>query len=572
MLKIKKQKGYPSFLMENIKNTDLPENETTLYRKMLSQSLKHMGSTAFILGDKKFSHGELFGFADRFADVLYNLGVRKGNTIICCVMNRFLVTGMILGCSKIGVKIITPYTEIQNEQLEHISTGEKISYFFCSEVMVAKFAVMNAFRNYEHFVSVPMAQDYVTDWRSSLPESASSVISWPEFMGTRVTEPAVEVNDIKAPLMFNPSTGTTGIPKLITHTNETVINFINTFSKSDPGWKQGDIVCSTMPYFTVAGMIGFTIPPLYEGAVIADILLKPGAHGAARNNAALDLFTEIMKYKTQHLVSSKSILISLIHESKGMSFDLEFLRHVIIVGESVNPTEADLINSWFASNNSPAKIENIYGLSECTGSTYHRADSDTPVSVGRLMPYTVVSVFDDVTHEECPYGTVGRVYIQSPSIMKEYLLNQKATDETLVQDTDSNIWLRTEDMGYINENNEVEVYGRFSDIFTDNNGNKVYHFMISNELSADKNIISCKFMTKATDNGPKLAAHILVKEMPEDQTAYAKKLNAMLRESGKINAYPDLYKFRLSMPVVRSKVSNQMLAAEQDGFIDAAGL
>jgi len=112
MLKIKKQKGYPSFLLESIKNTDQSENAVTLYRKMLSYSLKHMGSTAFILGDKKFSHGELVGFADRFADVLYNLGLRKGNTVICCVMNRFLVTGMILGCSKIGVKVITPYTEI----------------------------------------------------------------------------------------------------------------------------------------------------------------------------------------------------------------------------------------------------------------------------------------------------------------------------------------------------------------------------------------------------------------------------------------------------------------------------
>jgi len=431
---------------------------------------------------------------------------------------------------------------------------------------------MNAFKNYEHFVSVPMAQDYVTDWRSNLPPYASDIITWPEFMGTRVTEPAVEVNDVKAPLIFNPSTGTTGVPKLINHTNESVVNFINTFSRSAPGWGQGDIVCSTMPYFSVAGMLVFTIPPLYEGAAVVDIVPKPGAHGAAKNNDALDLFMEIIKHKTQHLVSSKSILISMIHESKGMSFDLGFLRHVMVAGESLNPTEADLINNWFASNNSSAKLENVYGLSECMISTYHKSDSDAPASVCRMMPDTVVSVFDDVTHEECPYGTVGRIYMHTPSAMKEYLLNQKATDEMRVEDTDSNIWLRTEDMGYVNENNEVEVYGRYSDIFTDNNGNKVYHFMISNELSADKNVISCKFMTKITDNGPKLAAHILVKEMPEDQTAYAKKLNAMLRESEKINAYPDLYKFRLSMPVVRSKVSNQMLAAEQDGFIDAAGL
>lgn len=572
MLKIKKQKGYPSFLLNNNPNRDSSENETTLYRKIFSSSIKRMGSTAFILGEKKFSHGELIGFADRFADVLYNRGVRKGDTIICCVMNRFLVTGMILGCSKIGVKIITPYTEIQNEQLEQVSSCEKISYFFCSEVMVAKFVSMNAFRNYEHFVSVPMAQDYVTDWRSNLPPNASDIIAWPEFMGTRVTEPAAEVHDKKAPLIFNPSTGTTGIPKLITHTNETAINFIKTLSKAAPGWKQDDIVCSTMPYFTVTGMLMFTIPPLYEGAVIVDILPKPGANQAAKNNASLNLFNEIIKYGTGHLISSKSILLSLIHESKGMSFDLEFLRHVIVAGESVNLTESETINNWLASNNSPAKLENMYGLSECMIATYHRSSSDSPVSVCRMMPDTVVSVFDDDTLEECPCGKVGRVYINAPSVMKEYLLNKQATDAMLNEDTDSNIWLRTEDMGYVTENSEVEVFGRFSDCFTDANGNRVYHYMLSNELLTDKNIISCKFVPKITDNGTKLAAHILVKEMPEDQTAYAGKINSMLKSSEKINAYPDFYKFRLSMPVVRSKVSSQLLAAEQDGFIDATSL
>lgn len=570
MLKIKKQKGYPSFLLNNENNTDLSENETTLYRKILSNSLKHMESTAFILGEKKFTHGELIGFANRFADILYNSGVRKGNTIICNVINKFLVTGMLLGCSKIGVKIITPFPGIKNEQLEQVSSNEKISYFFCSEVLVAKFASMNSFRNFEKFVSVPMAQDYVTDWRSNLPENASGIINWHEFMSTRVTEPAVEVHDKKAPLIFNPSTGTTGEPKLITHTNESALNFIHIFKEADPGWKQNDIFCSIIPYFSVTGMLMYTIPPLNEGAVIVDIIPKQESTMAAKQNDSYYQFCDIMKYTPEHLVASKSMLISLILDCKEINFDLSTLKHVIIAGEPVNKTESDIINDWLASNKSPAKLENMYGLSECMLATYHKFNSDSPVSMCRMMPHTVVSVFDDVTQEECPYGTAGRIYIHTPSAMKEYLLNPKATNDMLNEDEESNIWVKTEDMGYVTENNEVEVYGRFSDSFTDDNGNKIYHYMLSNELLNDTNIISCKFVTRNTDNGPKLAAHILVNEIPEDQTAYAKKLNSMLKESEKINVYPDLYKFRLSMPVVRSKVSNQLLAAEQDGFIDAS--
>ena len=65
----------------------------------------------------------------------------------------------------------------------------------------------------------------------------------------------------------------------------------------------------------------------------------------------------------------------------------------------------------------------------------------------------------DGTGKECPRGTEGEIQIRGPNVMKEYLKNPEATADTFHGD-----WLRTGDLGRMDEGGYVFVTGRLKEL------------------------------------------------------------------------------------------------------------
>ena len=82
------------------------ETDSTVYRRMQELNAGRMDETALICYDKKMSYRTLIEQADRIADLLTTLGVRKDDLIMLAGEGCAQTVSILLACSKIGVGIM----------------------------------------------------------------------------------------------------------------------------------------------------------------------------------------------------------------------------------------------------------------------------------------------------------------------------------------------------------------------------------------------------------------------------------------------------------------------------------
>lgn len=80
------------------------------------------------------------------------------------------------------------------------------------------------------------------------------------------------------------------------------------------------------------------------------------------------------------------------------------------------------------------------------------------------MPSFYGKIVDVETGEGLPPMKKGELWLKSPTIMKEYLGNREATEATL----DEEGWLKTGDLGYIDEDGFLYIVDRIKELIKHN--------------------------------------------------------------------------------------------------------
>lgn len=134
-----------------------------------------------------------------------------------------------------------------------------------------------------------------------------------------------------------------------------------------------------------------------------------------------------------------------------------------------------------------------YGLTETTaGATLNLTDHHRVGSVGRPIPGTSVRISDD-----------GEVLIKGPIIMRGYWQNDAANSEAFAPDR----WLRTGDLGRIDEDGFVYIVGRKKEIIVTSGGKNVAPAVLEDRLRAHPLVSQCLVVG---DNKPFIAALVTI--------------------------------------------------------------
>ncbi len=242
--------------------------------------------------------------------------------------------------------------------------------------------------------------------------------------------------------------GTTGRSKGAELTHRNVVANISQSKKRDdaPEQDENDCMMLLLPLYHVYALAVGALNCMYSGTHVA---LVPSPRPLSNLKPVFE------KFNITILPGINTLYIGLMHEPWFVENPPKNLRLCFSGAAPLQPATAE---AW--EKMTGAAIYEGYGLTEgtCVVSSMPFNKPPKHGTCGIPIPGTEVRVVSDVG-ETLGRNEAGEIWIKGPQIMKGYLNNSQATQDTIVDG-----WLRTGDVGMIDEEGYLSIVDRIKDM------------------------------------------------------------------------------------------------------------
>jgi long-chain acyl-CoA synthetase len=277
-----------------------------------------------------------------------------------------------------------------------------------------------------------------------------------------VTPPPIEPEQDVALVQY--TGGTTGTPKGARLTHQNLTANARQVNMLDP-WKDGeDRILGVLPFFHVFANTCVLNRTVLNGGEI--VMLPRFDAGQALEAVTRGRVTAMPGVPTMYQ--------ALLDHPDIARTDFSALRVCISGGA---PMAAELKARFEAQTG--AKLVEGYGLTESSGvvSANPYSGDGKPGTIGHPLPGTMVRLVDkEDPGRDAPAGEPGEIVIAGPQIMQGYWNKPEADNDSFVA-TASGAWLRTGDVGVIDEDGYIRIVDRLKDMIAVG-GFKVYPSVI----------------------------------------------------------------------------------------------
>ena len=520
----------------------------------------------------------MFQHVDRCARALKSAGVKRGDSITLCVSSVPEVVYLLIACSKIGVLacFINPmFTTEQmvdrmNETESHLLFVLDKTYSFIAEA-IDKTCI-------ERVIVIPITNSLPTPVRilASLKGKSDAKLktamrdakfsTWRSFVqaGKSYVGIIEEPYEREMPLVMVYSSGTTGASKGIVLTNDGIHATLSHYRLHGFTYERGNTFLQIIPVWFSTGTVVSILMPLSLGLTV---ILEPVFSNVGFAH-------DLNKYTPNVTLATASLWLYAMNCNELYSVDLSSMTYPLTGGEQLLPEAERKLNDFLAEHNSPAKMEKGWGMCELGGPVTATSYLNNKLgSTGYPIINVMVAAFNIETNEELPYGEHGELRVCSPTRMKGYYKNPEATAAFFHTDVKGNVWGRTGDIGYIDENGDVFVLGRAENCFYTPEKSRVYLFDIESVILRDPSVELCKVVDIEINRRSVPVAHIVLKtDETEAVTDALQRIDSLCREELTEYAIPLAYKIRDSFPIAtNTKLDTEALRSERDGFINGVG-
>lgn len=464
----------------------------------------HPRGAALVLWTPKYartlSSADLAAKVARVAAGLSALGVRKGDRVLLISENRPEWAVVDYATMFAGGILVPVYVSLTAPQLNYIlaNSGAKIAVASSQELLDKLLSAATGLTN--------LGQVIVMDEAAAAPDvmHLDSVAAMGDDVLAKSPgawrEPASHVRDEDVATIIYTS-GTTGPPKgvMLSHGNLTsnveALTGVLDFRPSDSALSFLPLCHVTQRiadycYFHRGASITYVriedlgagltqvrpttfpgVPRIFEKA--RDAILAKVSHKAAPARAlfrwALQVGRELGRCRTEgrvpdaglklrHAVADRLVL-SRIREGLGGR-----LRFVVCGGAPLNRE----VMEFFLGAGVP--ILEGYGLTESTVLCINTEARPRPGTVGPPLPGVVLRIEED-----------GEILIQGPGVARGYYLDIKRTEETF-----GGGWLKTGDLGRLDEDGNLVITGRKKELLVTSGGKKISPALIEQEILTDQ--------------------------------------------------------------------------------------
>ncbi|HVK73505.1 MAG TPA: FadD3 family acyl-CoA ligase [Kofleriaceae bacterium] len=406
------------------------------------------GDPAVVDGEVVLTNEALAARAGEVARALVGSGLGRGDAVAIWAPNAWTWIAAALGAHAIGAVLVPINTRYKGEEAAHVLARSRARVLFTVDGFLGASypALLRAAA-----VPLPALETIVVAGGAA----SEGTIGWADFVarGARVAPAdvarhaaAVSPDDV-GDLMF--TSGTTGRPKGVGGRHAQSLRAFGDWAEL-VGLRRGDRYLVVAPFFHSFGYKAGWLAALMTGAVVHPQPVFDVDRVLAR----------IAAERITVLPGPPTLYLSLLAHPARSGADLSSLR-LAVTGAASVPVE--LVRRM----GSELGFETVltgYGLTETTGcATLCRAGDDAETvatTSGRAMPGVEVAIVDD---DGAPVATggLGEIVIRGYNVMRGYLDDPAATAETI----DAAGWLRTGDIGALDDRGNLRITDRKKDMF-----------------------------------------------------------------------------------------------------------
>jgi acyl-CoA synthetase (AMP-forming)/AMP-acid ligase II len=377
--------------------------------------------------------------SNRLARGLQQLGVEKGDRVALHLPGSRLFPWMITytAIHKAGAVAVPSNTRLTANELRTILEHAAIVGAVTCDELLPTLDAVRELPSLRFVVDIDGPTDGTTEIHRLLANADT------EF------QVPVDEGDL-ADIMY--TSGTTGLPKGVAVRHRNVAMIANT----EPRWT-GDWWIHASPLFTFAG-IGFVYNPMKMGM---------GGLYQAKFDAGRWLEYVSRWHPTMGFIVPAMAQLIINHE-RFAEADLSSLK-LLSIGSAPLPPETLRV---LLDRLPDASVSNSYGTTEA-GPAFcvtPKAEAGRRLgSVGLPMPPMEIRIVDADTERDVPVNETGHVFVRNRGRQREYYKDPEATARTWSDDG----WLRTGDLGYLDEDGYLYLCGRIKEMII-RGGNNIY--------------------------------------------------------------------------------------------------
>ena len=486
---VSSERAWMKYFPEESRKAEFPKMKVYSYLKETNKHRLH--HTAIYYYGAKIKVKTLIAKIDEVADAFAALGIGQGDVVSLLSASTPESIMVFYALNKIGATLnaIDPRLDANSITRMITTSGSKILIAIdMSYPLVAK--IHNDIKQ-EHIIiqtaatSLPPIKKLALKIATSsrIPYGVGGIMSWDTFIKSAkdgLAQEADYVGDATAAITY--TGGTTGFPKGVMLTNDSINATAFNFIHAGIIHEGGDRFLGIMPIFSSYGLCCGIHMPL---TIDTELALIPRFY-------PLKMGEYIKKYKPNHMIATPAFYEILIDSKEVQGMDLSMLYTLGSGGDSMNAGLEAKLDAFRKDHNMKYPLCQGYGMSEVSAAaTFCVNDRYKRNSVGIPCLTTTVGIFDPETGEELGYNEEGEVCMTGPSMMKGYFNNQEETEHVKRLHDDGQYWIHSGDIGYIDEDGFVYIKGRVKRMITRFDGHKVFPITIESFISEHPDVHSC---------------------------------------------------------------------------------
>lgn len=401
---------------------------------------------AVIDEEKTLTWGQIDRGSNQVANGLNKLGIGRGDCVAILMGNCVEYAEIMFGILKAGAVIVPLNLAVSEDGLVTMLNDSASKAMFFTQDQYARLA--------ERLDSVPtLATSALFVHGDDLVAGGKPYGAWRD--GQAEDDPEVEIDD-DDPCNIIYSSGTTGLPKGIKHIHRRRIMSMYELALAHHYHFEAVAICPIGLYSNIAWASVFCALIVGGTCVIQRAFTPESWIDAVKEYGVTHTFMVPLQFQK-------------VLEARNFSSEAVASLEAVISGGS--PLFASL-KKRVIKDFGCAVIE-LYGLTEGFMTTLQPGEADNKLaSVGKpVRGHDYVIVDDD--DKELGWGNTGEICVRSIHWMIEYHKRPEATEEAMYFDVSGKQWLRTGDIGRIDEDGYLYIVDRKKDMIL-SGGQNIY--------------------------------------------------------------------------------------------------